>query len=713
MVGCPHQSVLEAFLLGRLSEPESHFVESHSRDCPTCLAALDKLAERPLPRWVQLDSVRRAKSASQPSATFDRLLDVMIRLDCGTSVTELNRAPANRSTDRGGPAVSVASDSPPPTWPCIPGYQVEGVLGHGGMGIVYRVRQWSTDTSVALKMILPDGAASNRRLDAFRKEADHLRRLHHPNVVQVYEIGHTDGVPFVTMHLEAGGNLSQIIADGPISAERVAQLMEGMAEGIEYAHRQGILHLDLKPANVILDRDGVPKVSDFGLARRRSDLTDFPYHGSVCGTPAYMAPEQAANQISEFSPRTDVYGLGAVMYQLLTRAAPFEGKTGRQILDRVRLNPPIPPRERAPGVDERLEAICLKCLAKKPSERYGSVQEFLDEIHRWQGREVSAEVRSSSADGRNDSGRKGMRRGTSFVLMVFAVVAAVIVCLDLTLSPALPDVNISSEPPPGSAKDPRTTLIDSNGKPSRPFNWRPWENNQKIEHDDPRITLIDSNGKPSRPFDWRPSENKRGIECAGGEFSIAHAGCGLLELVPETQMRGGSYRFGADIFHAWNMGGETEVGLYFGHQEVDFGGPGHAYGVVSFAERWGENGPPPDKLRASVQFHRLDPHAPKGYICCRRPFGSQLFAAKPAPAAGPSVWHRLEVEVRPTRIDIFWDKKKTMTPRLLDFEGVGQEANVPADQRPPFSPHGGLGLYVREAKASFRSVTLERIEEPN
>jgi serine/threonine-protein kinase len=260
-------------------------------------------------------------------------------------------------------------------------------VGRGGMGVVYRawnraLRRWE-----ALKMIA--GPASPRDRERFRFEAEAAAALDHPNVVAVYGVDEVGGRPFLAMKWVEGTTLARALPALRGELRTVVGLLAKAAQAVEHAHRRGILHRDLKPGNVLVDADGEPHVADFGLARRLDAHASLA-SGEVVGTPAYMAPEQARGERG-LTTAADVYGLGAILYEALTGRPPFAGATHLDVLRQVLDQAPPLPGSLAPGVDRDLEAVCLKCLEREPTARYGSAQALVDDLERWlRGEPVSA-----------------------------------------------------------------------------------------------------------------------------------------------------------------------------------------------------------------------------------------------------------------------------------------------------------------------------------
>ncbi len=268
----------------------------------------------------------------------------------------------------------------------VPGYAVEAVLGRGGMGVVYRARQLALNRTVALKMILAGGQASAQDRARFQEEARVIARLQHPNIVQIFEVGEHQGLPYFSLEFCPGGSLAQKLAGTPLPPGEAAALVERLARAMQAAHAKGVIHRDLKPANVLLAEDGTPKVTDFGLAKRLDEAGQTAT-GAVLGTPSYMAPEQAAGGSQAVGPPADVYALGAILYELLTGRPPFRAATPLDTILQVVADEPVPPRRLQPTVPRDLETVCLKCLRKEPRRRYASADALAEDLRRFQAGE--------------------------------------------------------------------------------------------------------------------------------------------------------------------------------------------------------------------------------------------------------------------------------------------------------------------------------------
>ena len=262
-------------------------------------------------------------------------------------------------------------------------YELLEEIARGGMGVVWKARQVSLNRPVAVKMILGGQLANEAEVKRFHIEAEAAANLKHPNIVAIHEIGEHEGRHYFSMDLIAGRNLAQVAGNVPMPVQRAAELLKTLADAVHYAHQRGTLHRDLKPQNVLLDAEGQPHITDFGLAKQLTAASDLTQSGAVMGSPSYMPPEQALGRQADIGPASDVYSLGAILYQLLTGRAPFVGATAMDTLRLVIEQEVVPPTRLNPSVPSDLETLCLKCLEKKPERRYASARALAEELERF------------------------------------------------------------------------------------------------------------------------------------------------------------------------------------------------------------------------------------------------------------------------------------------------------------------------------------------
>ena len=377
MNACPSDGVLLQFLDGELIAGDDARVLAHVEDCVPCQDRLERLtAGRPATgegspiETVQTDSdstvdlppteiaerdigqsgIGGEVRQRQPTGTWEKSSGVNEIASPGTTADfsgssvpgqavrtqELNGAEASREDDAdrtasasgGNPETPHVKRKPAPAdWPTIPGYDILQRLGEGGMGVVFKARHRGLKRLVALKMIRGGRQARADHLSRFRVEAEAVARLRHPNIIQIYDIGEAAGLPFVALELLDGGGLDDHLAGTPQPANEAAELMVTLARAVHVAHQAGIVHRDLKPTNVLYTSDGVPKITDFGLAKRIDSDDGQTESGQIMGSPSYMAPEQARGDSREVKAPADVYALGAIFYEMLTGRPPFKGET--------------------------------------------------------------------------------------------------------------------------------------------------------------------------------------------------------------------------------------------------------------------------------------------------------------------------------------------------------------------------------------------------
>ena len=263
-------------------------------------------------------------------------------------------------------------------------YELLEEIARGGMGVVWKARQSSLNRTVALKMILAGKLASEAEVQRFRREAEAAANLQHPNIVAIHEVGEHEGQHYYSMDYVAGRDLGSLVREsGPLPPARAAECVKTLAEAVHFAHQRGTLHRDLKPQNVLIDAAGVPRITDFGLAKFIGRDESLTQNGVVMGSPSYMSPEQAAGHLDQVGPHSDVYSLGAVLYELLTGRPPFRAETPAATMRQVMESEPAAPRKLNAALPPDLETICLKCLEKNPARRYHSARALAEELGRF------------------------------------------------------------------------------------------------------------------------------------------------------------------------------------------------------------------------------------------------------------------------------------------------------------------------------------------
>ncbi|WP_406694050.1 protein kinase [Singulisphaera sp. Ch08] len=405
MKGCPEGDRFVLLLKERLDSAEQAFIIGHVETCPRCQDHLEALTagdftplESENQEWGR-ETFSAEKASRRPPA--------------------LRQRPGWPSLPAGARRLPTQSFNP---WPSVPDFEILEELGRGGMGVVYKARQRSLNRLVALKMIRDGGRARPRDLARFRIEAKAVARLRHANILQIYEIGDEAGLPFVALELLEGGSLEVRMAGTPQPGHRAAETLGILARAIHAAHQAGIIHRDLKPSNVLFTYDGIPKITDFGLAKRLEEDDGHTESGQVMGSPSYISPEQARGRNREVGPTADIYSLGAILYQMLTGRPPFRGTTPVETVMQVIHEEPVPPSRLLSKVPRDLETICLKCLDKEPRRRYASAIDLADDL----GRYLAGEPIRARPTPLWERGLKWTRRRpTAAILMALGLAAVV------------------------------------------------------------------------------------------------------------------------------------------------------------------------------------------------------------------------------------------------------------------------------------------------
>jgi serine/threonine-protein kinase len=544
-------------------------------------------------------------------------------------------------------------------------YELQEVIDEGAQGIVYKARHTTLGHTIALKTMHVRVPADSDRARRFVREVQAVTRLTHPHIVRVYEYGEQDGQPYYTMAFLPRGNLAQH-RDEYRDPRAAAALVEKVARAVQYAHDHQTLHRDLKPGNVLLDEQGEPLVGDFGLAKLRDADAELTHTDAVLGTPAYMAPEQAAARTAEVGPATDVWAMGVILYELVTGRRPFDGSSGsEEIRRRILQDDPPWPRTLRPGLDRSLETIVLKCLAKEPGRRYASAGALADDLGSWlRGEPIAARPEPASRRLRRWLGRHWFGVGLLASLVVAAVSVATVMHFR---DPDYPLHRYQRQLARGEA----VTLIGESGAPR----WSSW-------------ALIQGAFRSIRP------EQAFAIQC--------YDPC-VLELLRDLPID--RYRFSAEVWHQDGKEGAM-VGICVAGSR--HGAAYHCCGL-SYNDIGSLNGLAADQPNHPAAFavQVLRPDGDRIGVN-HHSFASHLFSP-----AGPSDqrWRKLCVEVAPERVRALWDGQLIGEVRRTKLE---EKLRFVLSDRPDLDTapaqlnlRGGLGVYLHEGIASFRNVVVE------
>ena len=676
MPGCPGREALVDFDLGRLAHDQFEEVAAHVSSCLQCEEVLYNLNAAPI-HDALVSRLRESLQQARPCETVDyNWIDSLAKTFI-ISPRIWRRGTAHADGECFDLTYSIERE--------FGSYKLLGQIGQGGMGVVYRARQVSLARPVAIKMILAGRHASAQTVARFIREGKAVARLQHPAVVQVFELGEYKGLPFYSMELVDGGSLEQTLAKGPLELRLAAQLVRTLAETAQFAHQQGIIHRDLKPANILFTLDGRPKITDFGLAKllerdpgeETSSLTET---GTILGSANYMAPEQLSGRSADITPATDVYALGAILYECLTGRPPFTAATKLEILDLVRNASPVRPYRLRSDVPSWLETICWKCLEKSPGRRYETAQALADDLDLW--------LRNERPKGLPNPLTSFIRRTSRHVAAI--VVAVAIVSIGIVLYPNNPEHVLQRN---------RGELVL--GRP---------------------VTLVGETGKPGWFRCMAGASRSNSVLSDDNTFTIHAWTLSLLELMPEARCQ--SYRLTAQVRHE-NSDAPGEVGIYFARVshnvdrrqvqaflQLTFNG---VRGDAEMRKRL----PPNFKMPGPPRLNTIAllPHLYSDEAI--RPNVNLTLRGATGPGFQPlgeynGCWHQLELTVTPTLVTALFNGAAFSMPieslrekSLAELTRISADAApVPLTFRPQIDVHGGVGLYVSRGTASFRSVTV-------
>jgi Protein kinase domain len=559
-------------------------------------------------------------------------------------------------------------------------YQCLEELPLGGMGIVYKARDPVLNIDVALKTLRSGLLDSTPDVtERFAREARVLARLDHPHIVRIYDVGQHEGRAYFAMGFMPGGSLDKC-ADRFKETRSAVALVAKIARAVHYVHENGILHRDLKPANILLDEHGEPRVTDFGLAKYLEEDVVLTHTGVVLGTPSYMAPEQARGDATQIGRATDIWALGVILYELLAGRRPFQAASRDAIASLICTAEPPHLRTVRPGLDRALEIVTLKCLEKKPEDRFASAAALADELERW----LAGESILTPALALKTRSFRFVRRHTAAI--GFTALATIFVAGAVALWGASNRVNAAK----ARAEDARQVQQEDLGQVQK-----------QLARGDTLQLIPLRHGLES--YNRRLGQTEVYTTGDSLELGLRNFGVGLLDLLPERPRDG--YRFNAEV----NINRTTDKSGCFGGiyvAAIEWPGPN------GFPEKW--------FLTLGVGIDIVDPGA---YCHLHRYFGpsgrkdpdSRTNFVTPPPSKGAEVvgtWHRLRLDVAPHGITPWWNDAQIgfISIAALDAALKQQAIKPPVSDGCPSADlmlRGAPGLFNRNADTLFRNVTVE------
>lgn len=692
---CPTWETLSDFYSDNLPENIRQEVSSHISSCSDCTEVLSAISEgsddgmggRIGVAWLHGNSpeVHGAAYGLMEAAAKKIAIENTVSSDPDENFTVEGEIVNPRPGLRVGP------------------YLLLETVGSGGMGVVYYARHAMVNRAAALKLVRAGAYAGTLALARFRTEGEAIARLHHANIAQLYEFGEHESLPYLAMEWLPGGTLADRLAAGPIDFREAAQIVRALAEGMAFAHERDVIHRDLKPANILLAANGTPKVVDFGLAKLVDlDEPSMTVTDTIFGTPSYMPPEQADGRTDQIGPLSDVYSLGAILYETLTNQPPFVGSTRSETLKLVIRGEVVAPSKLRPNIPRDLEAVCLKCLEWDRSRRYETAQALADDLGRWLDGEPT-HVRPLTRLKR--AARVVRRRWRSLVAMPLVLVTAAV--LGSAMLNGTQEIKSAKDNADEKVLQELQTEL-AKGKP---------------------VTLIGETGAP-KWWKWYigATRSQASVLETDDTFSVQTHDDAVMELLPDPMTD--HYRMTAQIRH-YRGRHPTQAGLFVAHKTY----PWHKNTDASFfllfsfnaVEAFPQGVLPsaanqPDGT-APIRLYPILMSTEKGQPT--RLFNGMSGAGgelrlKP-PGAENEQWYDLEVVISPEKVIATFNGQQPLTltrDKIKNSIDTGLNRlleHLPNDPiakalRPEYAPRGGLGLMIlARGSAAFRNVVITPI----